>query len=225
MKVLAVTAQKGGVGKSRISVNLAVAALQDGLTAVVIDTDRQATACFWNNLRNAVDGLEEIAVISTQATQIKNILGAIEAEGVDLVIIDTPPFSELDTSEALKASDYAIFPTKSELDSIESNNTTAQLATFTKTPYHFFFNQVPPQGREAELAEQILSSTYNQPLCTSHLVSRAAYKHAFNSGQGVLEFEPDGKAAEELTALWGFIKTQLGMVENRLSNKEEMALS
>ena len=40
MKVLAVLAQKGGVGKSAVARSLAVAALMDGRPTAIIDADR-----------------------------------------------------------------------------------------------------------------------------------------------------------------------------------------
>ena len=50
--VAAVVMEKGGVGKTTIALNLAVAALQDGRNAAIIDIDPHATASKWTDRRS-----------------------------------------------------------------------------------------------------------------------------------------------------------------------------
>ena len=49
MNVIAVVAQKGGVGKTTVSQCLAVEALRQGIAAAIIDTDPQKSAAEWGS--------------------------------------------------------------------------------------------------------------------------------------------------------------------------------
>ena len=41
------------------------------------------------------------------------------------------------------------------------------------------------------------------------IVSRITHQDAYGAGLGVTEFEPDGKAAEEIKELWAWIENRL----------------
>lgn len=55
MKVITVISQKGGAGKTTLAVHLAAAGTGAGLTALILDTDPQATASHWSEWRGSSD--------------------------------------------------------------------------------------------------------------------------------------------------------------------------
>jgi chromosome partitioning protein len=55
MQRVALISQKGGVGKSTLTVHLAVAAWQAGQKVAVLDADPQASAGAWHRVREAAD--------------------------------------------------------------------------------------------------------------------------------------------------------------------------
>src|SRR3546814_6185850 len=53
MKVITVISQKGGAGKTTLAIHLAAAGMGAGLTALILDTDPQATARHWSEWRGS----------------------------------------------------------------------------------------------------------------------------------------------------------------------------
>ncbi|HEX4077922.1 MAG TPA: ParA family protein [Rhizomicrobium sp.] len=87
MKTVAMLSQKGGTGKTTLTLHLAVAAEAAGRATVVIDLDPQASAAGWKDSRKA----EAPAVISVPAARLPQALQAAQDGGADLVLIDTAP--------------------------------------------------------------------------------------------------------------------------------------
>ena len=71
----------------------------------------------------------------------------------------------------------------------------------------FVLTQTPARGeRVREAAEGLSVLGLVSPV---RIVHRHAYQDAQGRGQGVTEFEPRGKAAEEVRRLWAWIITQM----------------
>ena len=70
------------------------------------------------------------------------------------------------------------------------------------------FSQVPTSSpeRAREAARGIAKLGQSAPAYTS---SRVAYHDAMGDGLGVTEYDPKGKAAEEVRALWSWIKGEV----------------
>ena len=197
MKTIAVISQKGGAGKTTIALNLAVAAVRSGHECAVIDIDPQASAKCWHDLRQD----ESPAVVSAQAARLPEILQAANQNGAELVIIDTAPHSESAALAAARLADLVLVPCRPSLLDLKAITTTIDLAALAKTPALAVLNTVPVRGGLKGEAEQVLRS-YGVELAPVTLGHRIAFVHSLTSGQGVLEYEPNGKAAEEITELF-----------------------
>jgi chromosome partitioning protein len=86
-KVILVTANKGGTGKTTTTIHLAVAAAQDGYKVACIDLDAQKSLTMWASARPPE--LVRIDVITSILDGYQNAL--VRAANYDVVIIDTPP--------------------------------------------------------------------------------------------------------------------------------------
>jgi len=88
MQVLTIASQKGGTGKTTLSAHLAVEAELAGAGPVaVVDTDPQGSLAAWWNTRVA----ETPRVAAVNIAQIHAHLARLREQGINLVIIDTPP--------------------------------------------------------------------------------------------------------------------------------------
>ena len=202
MKSIAVISQKGGAGKTTIALNLAVAAVRSGHQCAVIDIDPQASAKCWHDLRRD----EAPVVVSAQAARLPEILQTAKQNGADLVIIDTAPHSESAALTAARLADLVLVPCRPSLLDLKAITTTVDLAALAKTPALAVLNTVPMRGGLKGEAEQVLKS-YGVEMAPVTLGHRIAFVHSLTSGQGVLEYEPNGRAAEEIAALFRAICT------------------
>ena len=87
MFVVSLLSQKGGTGKSTLAIQLAVAALLDGHTVIIIDLDPQESAVMWGQIRGDAPPI----VVSATKTELPRLLKTAEKNGVTLAILDTPP--------------------------------------------------------------------------------------------------------------------------------------
>ena len=87
MKTISFMSQKGGSGKTTLSVHLAVAAKEAGEKVFIVDTDIQKSATTWSEARN-----QELPIVATVAAiDIQRVLDAGRHDAMTLAIIDTAP--------------------------------------------------------------------------------------------------------------------------------------
>lgn len=204
MKVLAILSQKGGVGKTTLATCLAVAAEQSGKRAAVFDLDPQATASFWNDTREA----ETPAVVSIQAVRLPAMLKAASEAGTDVAIIDGAAVARDVTFEAARNADFVLIPTRSAVFDTMSMLHTIDLVRQQKKPFAVVLTFTPPSGHETEDAIEA-AKEIGASICPVLIGSRKAFFRAQSQGLAVQEYEPQGRAAEEISGLYSYICIQL----------------
>ena len=200
MQILALLAQKGGAGKTSLALALAVEAGGAGKTTIVLDTDPQASACRWRDRRQVRDPV----VIDVQPSRLQNALGAAAEQGVDLVVIDTPPRSESAALEAARVAHLVVIPCRAQILDLETVPATQQLLALAGNPPAVaILSAVPPGGARAAQARRAIAR-FGLPVCPHTLGHRAAWGDATALGLTVTEYPPRGRAAEEMrhVALW-----------------------
>jgi chromosome partitioning protein len=205
VKVLAVIGQKGGNGKTTTALGLAVAAYQAGRAVAVIDIDPQATATNWSDRR----GDETPAVVSCQVSRLRTVLEAAAKQGAQLAIIDTPGKSTDALIAAAKAADFVLMPIQPQLFDIETLGSLKDVLTLAGNPSGaVLINRAPTQGRRHAETQQA-ASALGFTVCPVTVFARAAHGDAGNLGKTACEYDPRGKAAQEMANLYRYIASSL----------------
>jgi chromosome partitioning protein len=124
MKIIAVSHQKGGVGKTSLTVNLALCYSYD-LKVAVIDTDLQGS------LQGIAPMIKGVDVLRFEDYQ-NNINKLLDLD-YDLLLIDTPPYLTDNLTTIFSISDFVLVPSKvSYVDIMAVRATIAMIQTSKK---------------------------------------------------------------------------------------------
>ena len=215
MITVAFCTQKGGTGKTTIATALATAAHLAGQKAALLDLDPQTNALNWFDRREG----DEPHVASIQPGAIRRSLDHCEKIGVDWVFIDTPGKMDSASTEAAKHADIVLIPTQAQIFATDTLEPLKRLLDMAgKPPAFIVLNMVHPNagGRAADDAAAI-AERYEMTVAPIHLSRLKAYEDAPAVGQAPQEWEPKGRAAQEIAALFEF----LGKHESMVASKPE----
>ena len=205
MKTVAILSQKGGTGKTTMALHLAVEAERKGAATVIVDLDPQASATSWSDLRQQ----ETPAVVSAQATRLHRCSPPWKQPALTHTHRYGAPRRERRACRSPSRRPYLI-PCRPAILDLKAIGTTIDLVRIAKTPAVVVLNAVPPRGSLAREAGEAVEG-YGIPLSPVSLGHRSAFVHALTAGATAQEYEPRGKAAQEVTKLYTWICRHVGM--------------
>jgi chromosome partitioning protein len=207
MKIIALVTQKGGSGKSSIASSLAVAAALAGEKVLALDLDPQGILAEWAKLRKGV--APSVAhVPPNKSAQLGELLSSA-ANNYSLAILDTPGADSPATHNAMSAADLCLVPLRpSRPDALGIKPTVDALIRGRKR-FAFVLNQCPTVARSSRASEMAAGLETLGLLAEPPICSRADFQDAYAAGQGVTEYAPHGKAAEEIRQLWAWLNNEL----------------
>lgn len=151
MKLVAVANQKGGVGKTTVTMNLAAVIANHGSRVLVVDVDPQQSATWWaDRAREAFDGETGGADLPFDlATDTDpGVLARLREQPYDVVLVDTPGSLEAGDvlGAVLDAVDFAILPTEPDpLAIVALVETIRRVITPRQLAYRVLINRVDPR--------------------------------------------------------------------------------
>ena len=205
MKTIAVISQKGGAGKTTMSVHVAVAAVQAGENVVIIDLDPQTNAASWGDLREA----EMPVVLAVPPGRLSQALQAVNEEGITFAIIDTAAKSENPALEAAKAANVVLIPCRRSFFDVDAMSWTANLLKLAGKPGYVVLNALKPGSTKIQGDVIKAIGSYGLTAAPIVLHDRGAYVNSIPAGQVAQEFEPNGSAAQEVRDLYAWLQTTI----------------
>ena len=110
-KVITISQQKGGSGKTTLAVHLALAFIKyHNLKVAVIDTDPQGSLGKWFMIRTEKKVSNENLTFKTASLWGAQYESKTLKKDHDIVIIDTPPKIESDARPSIEAADLVLIP-------------------------------------------------------------------------------------------------------------------
>lgn len=205
MKTLSITTKKGGAGKTAIATSIAAIAAGEGLNVAIIDIDPQASACVWADVRDADDSVPSVAVVSVAPSRLDKEIEKCQKAKIALCIVDTAPSADSGLLAAVRAGDLCLLPSRPGLADLAALKDTVQLLNERNAAT--VLNAVTTKALKIEGVRSL--EGLDLPVAPVAIWQRVAWSHAFSGGWGVSEYEPKGKAADELRRLWQWIKQEL----------------
>ncbi len=210
MRVISVIGQKGGSGKSTVALHLAVCGETAGLSSAIIDTDPQGSAHKWFERREA----QTPGVIrEMDADTLPSLIKRADANGVDLLIIDTPGKAETMALAACELADLELIPcrpTQFDLETLGTTKRTLRIAERLDRAY-VILSQCPTTSKKVASEGEEAVKSYNLQLVPLRIHTRADFAYAMSSGLTATEFDATGKAAEEARGLYAWASGQVGL--------------
>jgi len=211
MRVVALTSDKGGMGKSTAAINLAVAAMEDGVETAILDLDPQASVGRWSRVRKKLVKKLTPFAEPCVAIDIEDRLGELAEAGAQLVILDTAGRDNNAITAAIAQSDLVLIPCHpTDLELSTLGPTLARLKADATAHYVLLIDWSAGAAKRRSDAAAAIERAGGRvaPVVYTH---RADYRVAIEQGLGVTEYQPWQSAASEIRRVWKWLKKDLGL--------------
>jgi chromosome partitioning protein len=193
--------QKGGVGKTTLSLHLAHYFTTSGARVLVVDADPQGSARDWLQARDTPAPFTLVGLDRpTVHRDIANLL-----RDYDVVVIDAPPRVTDIARSAILAADLVIIPVQPSPLDVWAAQDTVRLVN-DAIVYKEALRSVFAINREivnTAIGRDVSSALGETqvPVLSSHIAQRVAFAESLANGQTVFETKTDAKAVAEIRAL------------------------
>ena len=211
--ILAVGNIKGGVGKTTLAVNIAVALAQRGRDVLIIDGDEQASAATFAQIRSELPTATKLTTIQLQGAAIRQQMRQL-AEKYNEIVIDVGGRDTGSLRAALTVADAILVPFQPRSVDLWTAEQIAGLVREARDvndtlQAYAVLNVADAQGRDNDDATAALGSIDGMKALAVAVVRRKAFPNAFSAGLSVLEQSPrDQKACGEILSVVNALYTQ-----------------
>ena len=190
MKTIVIAHQKGGVGKSTLTINIANCLSLSGSKVAVIDTDLQGTTymTLQNENIDLFSSIEQFQLSSTKC---------------DYLVVDTPPFNMSNYETFFNMSDLLVIPTQLNVPDILAIEATLQYFNNSKNANKkamVVLNRIKGSANYSSVIERLEQIKGAAVIGESRVVDRVSFSNSILSDNAIFSSD-DEKAKSEIESL------------------------
>jgi len=200
-KVITISQQKGGTGKTTLAVHLAMAFIKyHGLKVAIIDTDPQGSLGKWFMIRSEKKVSNENLTFKTASLWGAQYESKTLKKDHDVVIIDTPPKIESDARPSIEAADLVLIPVAASHVDFWATGAIVEIAKKANKKILIQINRSNQRSKLIDKTNDFINSL--DLLSTNTIIgNRQIYTSSMGEGKTAVEKQKKGNAVEEIKNL------------------------
>ena len=200
-KVITISQQKGGTGKTTLAVHLALALIKyHNLKVAIIDTDPQGSLGKWFMIRTEKKNSDDSLTFKTASLWGAQYESKTLKKDHDIVIIDTPPKIESDARPAIEAADLVLIPMSASHVDFWA---TGAIVDIAKKANKKILIQINRSNQRSKLITKTNDFIKSLDLSSTKTIigNRQIYASSMGEGKTAVEKQKKGSAVEEIKNL------------------------
>ena len=208
-KVITISQQKGGTGKTTLAVHLALAFIKyHNLKVAIIDTDPQGSLGKWFMIRTEKKVSNENLTFKTASLWGAQYESKTLKNDHDIVIIDTPPKIESDARPSIEAADLVIIPMAASHVDFWATGAIVDIAKKANKKILVQINRSSQRSKLIKKTKDFIKSLHLSSTKTI-IGNRQIYTSSMGEGKTAVEKQKKGNAVEEIKNLSEQILSEL----------------
>ena len=208
-KVITISQQKGGTGKTTLAVHLAMAFIKyHDLKVAIIDTDPQGSLGKWFMIRTEKKVSNENLTFKTASLWGAQYESKTLKNDHDIVIIDTPPKIESDARPSIEAADLVLIPMAASHVDFWATGAIVEIAKKANKKILAQINRSSQRSKLIDKTKDFIKSLDLQSTDTI-IGNRQIYTSSMGEGKTAVEKQRKGNAVDEIKKLSEQILKQL----------------
>ena len=200
-KVITISQQKGGSGKTTLAVHLALAFIKyHNLKVAVIDTDPQGSLGKWFMIRTEKKVSNENLTFKTASLWGAQYESKTLKKDHDIVIIDTPPKIESDARPSIESADLVLIPVAASHVDFWATGAIVEIAKKANKKILIQINRSSQRSKLISKTNEFIKSL-NLSATKTIIGNRQIFAASMGEGKTAVEKQKKSNAVEEIKQL------------------------